>query len=224
MMALFKHKWCISGGKDSSAMIIRAKEIGMKIDEILFADTGNEFPEVYDYLFRLEDFLGMEITRLKPKTTWDDWFFGKATRGKHKGKMRGWPMVVYGCWWHREAKFKVLDRACKPDMRYIGIAFDETKRLRVKPLYHYPLAEWGWKESDCLDYLKKKGMAADIHTKFKRTGCYLCPKQSKKSLLTLCRCYPKLWKKMMAYNEIKPFPNFNLKKIELESKVGDILI
>ena len=214
-MSLFYHKWCVSGGKDSSAMIIRAKELGLRIDEVLFADTGKEFPEVYEYLDRLEDYLGITIRRLKPKTTWDDWFFGKSTRGKSKGKARGWPMAVAGgCWWNREAKLKPLGEACKGSKRYIGIAVDEPKRIRTMPGYVYPLVDWSWTEQDCIDYLESKGMLADIHTKFKRTGCYLCQKQRKGSLVTLCREYPELWAELKRYDSFASFPMYDLDEIE----------
>jgi len=218
-MSLFYHKWCVSGGKDSSAMIIRAKELGMQIDEILFADTGKEFPEVYEYLDRLEDYLSIKIRRLKPKTTWDDWFFGKSTRGKSKGKMRGWPMAVAGaCWWHREAKFKPLNEACMGSKRYIGIAVDEPKRIRTTPGYVYPLSDWGWTEQDCIGYLKSKDMLAGIHTKFKRTGCYLCQKQSKASLMTLHKEYPRLWAELMRYDSHAKFPMYDLNEMVIESE------
>ena len=218
-MSLFYHKWCVSGGKDSSAMIIRAKELGMQIDEILFADTGKEFPEVYEYLDRLEDYLSIKIRRLKPKTTWDDWFFGKSTRGKSKGKMRGWPMAVAGaCWWHREAKFKPLDEACRGSKRYIGIAVDEPKRIRTTPGYVYPVSDGGWTEQDCIGYLKSKDMLAGIHTKFKRTGCYLCQKQSKASLMTLHKEYPGLWAELMRYDSHAKFPMYDLNEMVIESE------
>lgn len=40
----------VSGGKDSSAMLLRLLEEGRQVDEILFCDTGLEFPQMYDHL------------------------------------------------------------------------------------------------------------------------------------------------------------------------------
>jgi len=38
-----------SGGKDSTAMLLRMIELDMSIDKIIFVDTGLEFPELYIY-------------------------------------------------------------------------------------------------------------------------------------------------------------------------------
>jgi len=43
----FFHAVSLSGGKDSSAMLILMIERGMPIDLVLSADTGMEFPEMY---------------------------------------------------------------------------------------------------------------------------------------------------------------------------------
>jgi len=37
-----------SGGKDSTAMLLRMIDKGRRPDKIVFADTGMEFPEMYD--------------------------------------------------------------------------------------------------------------------------------------------------------------------------------
>jgi len=58
---LIKHIISFSGGKDSTAMLIRMIELGMQIDEILFADTGVEFPEMYDYIREVEIYIGRKI-------------------------------------------------------------------------------------------------------------------------------------------------------------------
>ena len=39
-----KHIVQLSGGKDSTAMLLMMLERGMPVDEILFCDTGVEFP------------------------------------------------------------------------------------------------------------------------------------------------------------------------------------
>lgn len=54
----------ISGGKDSTAMLLLALERGICFQAV-FADTGNEHPAVYDYLAYLEQSLAIEIRRVK---------------------------------------------------------------------------------------------------------------------------------------------------------------
>lgn len=54
----------ISGGKDSTAMLLLALERGLTFRAV-FADTGNEHPAVYDYLLYLEQHTGVTIERIK---------------------------------------------------------------------------------------------------------------------------------------------------------------
>jgi 3'-phosphoadenosine 5'-phosphosulfate sulfotransferase (PAPS reductase)/FAD synthetase len=60
----------LSGGKDSTATLLLAiDKVG--IDRVLpvFADTGNEHPQTYDYLKYLEVQLGISIMRVQPDFT-----------------------------------------------------------------------------------------------------------------------------------------------------------
>ena len=56
----------LSGGKDSTFMLLRMIELEMPIDAVLFADTGMEFPEFYSHLQKLDEHLfrerGIHIT------------------------------------------------------------------------------------------------------------------------------------------------------------------
>ena len=62
----------LSGGKDSAALAIYIKdrypELHDKI-EYFFTDTGAELKEVYDFLDKLEAYLGKEIARLSSDMT-----------------------------------------------------------------------------------------------------------------------------------------------------------
>ncbi len=218
-----------SGGKDSSAMLLRMIELDYKIDEVLFCDTGKEFPQLYKYVERMKNHvqqLGIKFTILTPEKSWDDWFFGKVTRGKMKGKKRGWPLMFFHCYWSRESKFLLLDPLCYGHERYIGFGADETKRLvsgRKKEGYNFPLADWGWTEKNALEYLLKVGWCEQFHLDFNRTGCFLCPKQGEESLKTLCDKYPEQWDELLRYaklsnNDFKP--GVGLKELkEIEDQV-----
>lgn len=222
-----KHIVSFSGGKDSSAMLLRMIEIGMQVDMVLFADTGKEFPQLYAYVNRMEEYitnLGIEFKRVAPEKTWDDWFFGGYTRGFLKGQQRGWPKTHTHCWWSREAKFKTMDPICIGNYRYIGFGADEKKRVeagRKKEGYRFPLADWGWTEARALEYLIEVGWAEEFHLDFNRTGCFFCPYQGEKSLVTLQKKYPEQWKELLWYaerasNDFKPGVSYDdLKGIEL---------
>jgi len=204
-----KHIVNFSGGKDSSAMLLRMIELDMPIDEIVFADTTLELPEMYEWMNYVEKFIKIRIHKLKPKYNFDEWFYGKFTKGKNKGRQRGFPLV-FGKMCHLRGTFKVnqLTKIQKHnDYIYIGIAKDEEHRTNVKTYknkkYKFPLIEWGWSEQDCMNYLKDNNFPFPFFNK-KRTGCWLCPQQSLESLKTLMINYPKLWKKLKQYEKDSP--------------------
>ena len=60
-----RHIVSLSGGKDSTALAIHLKQQYPQIPaEYVFCDTGTELPETYDYLARLEAYLGKRVVRL----------------------------------------------------------------------------------------------------------------------------------------------------------------
>ena len=58
-----------SGGKDSTALLLRMLEEGMPIDIILFNETGLDFPEMEAHIEKVEQYIkrytDIGITRIK---------------------------------------------------------------------------------------------------------------------------------------------------------------
>lgn len=54
------HAVSLSGGKDSTAMLLLMIERGLPINTVLWADTGMEFPEMYDHISKVDDYLYRE--------------------------------------------------------------------------------------------------------------------------------------------------------------------
>ena len=50
------HIVSLSGGKDSTAMLLRMLEEGWPVDLILFCDTGLEFDGMYHHIEKLEKY------------------------------------------------------------------------------------------------------------------------------------------------------------------------
>ncbi len=216
-----------SGGKDSTAMLLMMLEKGIQVDKIIFADTTLEFPEMYDWIDKIENLIQRPIEKIKPKKTWDEHFYGVFTRGKFKGRRRGFPFLIQKCWWNREAKYLLLDKAHGVNNTiFIGIAIDEKKRTKAKQYnktyltYKFPLCEWNMTEQNCFAYLEKRQLYHPLK-KFKRTGCWLCPKQNEKSLEILMKDYPDLWEKLKKYEKDSPQgfkPDFSLNEFEQKIK------
>lgn len=62
----------MSGGKDSTALALYMRDRQEDM-EYVFCDTDKELTETYDYLNRVEAFLGKKIVRLNAKAGFDHW-------------------------------------------------------------------------------------------------------------------------------------------------------
>ena len=68
-----KHIVNFSGGKDSTAMLLRMLEENMQVDEIIFCNVkatqqiGGELPEMYDYINKINNVLTKENPNNKSK-------------------------------------------------------------------------------------------------------------------------------------------------------------
>jgi len=202
-----KHIVSYSGGKDSTAMLLMMIEKNMPIDDIVFADTGLEFPEMYPYLEKVEKYIGREITRIKPLLTYEDYFYRRYKRGGKIGKTYGFP-CMNGVWCNSHLKVYPLrkyEKTLGTHISYIGYAADEPKRYkRLKEYQKALLYEWGITENQCLKYLEEKNLLNPLYKKFRRLGCWCCHNQSKSDLRILRKDYPDLWEKLLQYDKDSP--------------------
>ena len=63
-----------SGGKDSTAMLLRLVEEKKPIDDIVFCDTGKEFPDLIKQIDTVENYINMPITRISADKRFDEYF------------------------------------------------------------------------------------------------------------------------------------------------------
>lgn len=70
-----KHIVSFSGGKDSTAMLLRMLEENMQVDEIIYCDTYKEFPQMYKHIEKIKKYIkekyNKEITTLKAEKDFD---------------------------------------------------------------------------------------------------------------------------------------------------------
>ena len=206
-----------SGGKDSTAMLIRGIEDGMRIDEIVMFDTGWEFPGMMDHVRRVEKYIGRKITVVHPRRSFDYWMIDRPIKsrsdrpseGVKKGEVfrigNGWPSPMRR--WCTREKVEAIDRHCGKADRLIGFAADEAHRTtrmkleQTKYTKRYPLIEWGMDESACLDFCTDRGFDwGGLYEHFRRVSCFCCPLQRLGELRTLRHYYPELWGKMMDWD------------------------
>ena len=73
-----------SGGQDSTAMLLKMIEYNIPIDEIIFCDTGKEFPQMYEHIKKVEKYIKRLITILKAEKSFDYYMFEhEKTRRKN---------------------------------------------------------------------------------------------------------------------------------------------
>lgn len=60
-----------SGGKDSTAMLLKMIEEKIDINCVLFCDTGLEFPQMYEHIDKVERETGIHITRVKAENPFE---------------------------------------------------------------------------------------------------------------------------------------------------------
>lgn len=85
----------LSGGRDSSCMVVKWLESGYDIDYIIFCDTGLEFKEMLEYIDNLNRYLSKnfnkEITRIDSSGIIEKWAFEyPIQKGIRKGRLRGY--------------------------------------------------------------------------------------------------------------------------------------
>ncbi|MBR8702115.1 hypothetical protein IX317_001640 [Fusobacterium sp. DD29] len=198
-----KHVVSFSGGKDSTAMLLIMLKKGMKIDEIIFIDTGMEFPEMYEHIKQVEKYIKRKITVLKSEKSFEYYMFEHVkTKGKNKGqKGYSWP-DFRNRWCTQALKKQIIKNYLKTKYKgfniieYHGIAADETKRLQKnkEKNIRYPLNEWSMTEADALNYCYSKGFTWNgLYKKLGRVSCWCCPLKSLKELEVLYRYYPEKW-------------------------------
>lgn len=85
-----------SGGKDSTYLVLRLHELGIKMADIVFFDTGWEFPYMETHIAQVEDIIKQKITRLKPRESFD-YLLARKPRTRNVNSTRrgyGWPSAM----------------------------------------------------------------------------------------------------------------------------------
>lgn len=224
-----KYVVSFSGGKDSTAMLLKLLEDNKPVDEIIYCDTGKEFPQMYKHIEKVKKYIkenyNKEITVLREERGFDYWMFEHVkTKGKNKGK-KGYGWATMLCRWCTKAlKNAVIDNYLKKFreegyIEYIGIAFDEQNRIKDKC---YPLVEYKMTEKDCLEYCYSKGFNWDgLYEHFDRLSCWCCPLKNLKELKILYEHYPELWEELKdmddrANNQFRP--DYSVRELEEKFK------
>jgi 3'-phosphoadenosine 5'-phosphosulfate sulfotransferase (PAPS reductase)/FAD synthetase len=192
-----RHILNLSGGKDSTALAIYMRDRVPNL-EYVFCDTGKELPETYDYLNKVEAYLGAPIVRLNADYSFDhylDMFSGFLP----SAQMR---------WCTRDLKLKPFEKFVGDDpvMSYVGIRADEQRDgyISRKPNITavFPFKEDGITKADVFRMLDEAGLGLPEYYEWRtRSGCYFCFFQRKAEWVGLKENHPDLFEKAKAYEK-----------------------
>jgi 3'-phosphoadenosine 5'-phosphosulfate sulfotransferase (PAPS reductase)/FAD synthetase len=201
----------LSGGKDSTAMLLMMLERTEPIHSVVFFDTGWEFPEMGEHIDKLEKYVGLEFIRLKPLQPFD---FLLSERVVPKSGTTGKPRTGYG-WpsplrrWCTGRKLDIIKKYYNSQNDFIsciGFAADEAKRVPVisKKKYpeRYPLIEYDVSEQEALEYCYDKGFDwGGLYELFGRVSCFCCPLKRIGDYRNLRKFRPELWGRMLMMDD-----------------------
>jgi 3'-phosphoadenosine 5'-phosphosulfate sulfotransferase (PAPS reductase)/FAD synthetase len=193
-----RHVLGLSGGKDSAALALFMRDRVPQM-EYFFCDTGYELAETYEYIERLEAFLGKPVARLNPERDFDHWLniFGGYLPSQ---RMR---------WCTRKLKLKPFEDYVgeDPTVSYIAIRADEDRDgyVSTKPNITavYPFKEHGMSKQDVFRILDDHGLGLPSYYRWRtRSGCYFCFFQRKSEWVGLKENHPELFELAKRYEKI----------------------
>lgn len=186
-------------GVNSTAMTILLVNEGWH-GPIVFAKTGTEWPETDRYLDYFEqEWLrprGLEITRLG-----SEWRQRKAVQNRslveyceHYAYI---PSLRFR-WCTVDYKVKPINAFAEArgiTVQLVGIAADEAKRRREDRTY--PLLDRGITRQGCIEIIQAAGLDVPM-----KSGCYICPGQSKSEWIMLWQRHPELFERAARLEEM----------------------
>jgi 3'-phosphoadenosine 5'-phosphosulfate sulfotransferase (PAPS reductase)/FAD synthetase len=200
-----KHVLGISGGKDSAALAVFVRQNHPELDvEYFFTDTGKELPEVYEFLGRLEGFLGKPILRLNPRRDFDFWL-----REYHN-----FLPSAQTRWCTRQLKLAPFEQWIRPMLNagdkvttYVAIRSDEEYRegytskhdnLKVS----MPFRDAGIDKRGVMDILDSSGVGLPKYYDWRsRSGCTFCFFQQKIEWVRLKERHPEAFEEAKQYEK-----------------------
>jgi 3'-phosphoadenosine 5'-phosphosulfate sulfotransferase (PAPS reductase)/FAD synthetase len=202
---MVRHVLGISGGKDSAALAVYMRQHYSELNiDYFFTDTGKELPEVYDFLGRLEGFLGKPILRLNPNRDFDFWL-------REYGHFLPSPKAR---WCTRQLKLLPFKQWVRPMLlagdavtSYVAIRSDEEYRQGYIPtednlIVRLPFREDGIDKQGVMDILEASGVGFPKYYEWRsRSGCTFCFFQQKIEWVRLKERHPEAFEEAKMYEK-----------------------
>jgi hypothetical protein len=200
-----RHVLGLSGGRDSAALAVYMRQEHPELAiEYFFTDTGKELPEVYEFLGRLEGFLGRAIQRLNPDRDFDFWL----------KQYHNFLPSAQTRWCTRQLKLRPFEAWLRPDLEagttvnsYVAIRSDEDYRTgysatRANLRIRLPFKDAGIDKAGVMEILDSAGLGLPKYYAWRsRSGCTFCFFQQKIEWVRLLEQHPQAFEEAMRYEK-----------------------
>ena len=182
------------GGVNSVAMLVRLIDDGWR-GEIVFADTGCEWPETMCYMAYFERYLaqhGLSVTKIAPTEHRSARSYA-ANLIDYCERLAVIPLLGMR-WCTTHWKIEPLANYLGSDTYLVGISADEAHR---QPGKVRPLVDWCVDRKGCIAIIEAAGL--DVPQK---SGCYICPSQKDSQWRALWERHPELFERAARLEEM----------------------
>ena len=205
-----RHIIPVSGGRDSSALAVwlcKDLALGEMPYELVFTDTKAELPELYDYLNRLETYLGITITRISDPRGYEGLLESFNYFFPNQGAR----------WCTERLKIRPFQKWLGQDEAtvYIAIRADEAERvdqrytLSKRRIHRvFPFVERDIDKARVETILKRHGLwDHPMYALKPRSGCWCCFYQSATSWRKIAQRYPDLAERALEWERLHKVQN-----------------
>lgn len=200
------------GGVNSTALLVGLAERGTPPHLILFADTGDEFPETYAHVHAMSAWcfgtFGQGIVWVKRAYS----RYSSLEDECHQlGTLPSKAFGYSGCSvkWKRQPmdafvrNYPLAREAWKRGERVerlIGIDAGEAHRGKIadtdRYVYRYPLIEWDWAREECVAAIERARLPVP-----RKSACFFCPSTKKREVIALARERPDFFARAIAMED-----------------------